>query len=249
MNDEAPPSPLKLSIKDLQEEITVFPEIAREFLDPASTPVLEQARATLRSAREKPDHAFTWEVPQDRPILTQISNGEYERKAGGKGRPIFAALSFLWHLRTGASPVSTVALSGNITTQIQLRDPEGPVGDFLSMWRMEIGDLKAPGTCFHAQVLGHSEDPPFPKDLPIPRLPTFPATPMTSLEFLLGELFQRRWPERMERATGETRTWRGIQKRRFQAFFDWQQQAVKDTTGSPLTALKRFPPALALGTH
>jgi hypothetical protein len=69
---------------------------------------------------------------------------------------------------------------------------------------------------------------------------------MTCLEFLLGELFQEAWAEQVERDTGDARQWRGIQKRRFEAFLGWQQQAVADTTGSPLMALKQFPPPAAL---
>lgn len=246
MNDGSEATLLELSAKDLQEEILALPEIAGDLLDPASVVVLEEARATLRAAVQSPDQTFTWEVSRDRPILTEVSDGQYERKQGGKGRPIIGALSFLWHLRTGPAPVKTVSLVGNITTQIQLRDAENDGDDFLSMWRMEIGDAASPGTCFHAQVLGHSEEPPFPCDLPIPRIPIFPPTPMTCLEFLLSELFQITWPERVERGTGEARQWRSIQKRRFDGFLKWQQQAVKDTTGSALSALKRFPPGDAL---
>jgi hypothetical protein len=246
MNDSSETAHLELSLKDLQEEILALPEIAGDLLNPASVVVLEEARATLRAAAENPDQPFTWEVSRDRPILTEVSDGQYERKQGGKGRPIIGALSFLWHLQTGATPVKTVSLIGNITTQIQLRDAENGEDEFLSMWRMEIGDSAAPGTCFHAQVLGHSDEPPFPCDLPVPRLPIFPPTPMTCLEFLLGELFQNTWPEQVERGTGAAQRWRGIQKRRFEGFLEWQQQAVKDTTGSALSALKHFPPSVVL---
>jgi hypothetical protein len=246
MNGNSDTAHLELSVKDLEEEILALPEIAGDLLDPASVVVLEEARGTLRSAAQIPEQPFTWEVNRNRPILTGISDGQYERKQGGKGRPIVGALSFLWHLRTGPAPVKTVSLVGNITTQIQLRDVDNDEGEFLSMWRMEIGDHASPGACFHAQVLGHSEVPPFPSYLPVPRLPIFPPTPMTCLEFLLGELFQTSWPERVERGTGEARQWRGIQKRRFEAFLEWQQRAVKDTTGSALSALKRFPPSVAL---
>jgi hypothetical protein len=246
VNDGDQSPPLELGIADLQEEITALPGLAGNLLNPISLVSLEDARSTLRSAASKPEQSFTWEVRRERPILTQVSDGQYEFKRRGKGRPVIGALSFLWHLRTGPAPVKSVLLAGNITTQIQLRDPESDEGDLISMWRMEIGDSASPGACFHAQVLGESEDPPFPKSLPVPRFPTFPPTPMTCLEFLLGELFQEAWAERVERDTGDARQWRGIQKRRFEAFLGWQQQAVADTTGSPLMALKQFPSPAAL---
>jgi hypothetical protein len=246
MNGGGDATYLELGLTDLQEEILALPEIAGDLLDPRSLVVIEEARATLRSAVENPDKPFTWAVNRDRPILTGVSDGEYERKQGGKGQPVIGALSFLWHMKTGPAPVKKVSLIGNITTQIQLRDPEGDEDSFLSMWRMEMGDSASPGACFHAQVLGDSADPPFPSHLPVPRFPIFPPTPMTCLEFLLGELFQASWPERVERGTGEAQRWRGIQKRRFEAFLNWQQEAVRDTTGSALSALKRFPPAVVL---
>lgn len=239
-------APLELGVKDLVEEITVFPNVARDLIAPECLNVVHEARSDLRAALAKPDSSFTWQVQRDRPILTAVSDGAYEDKKRGKGQPIVGALSFLWKLRTSPAPVSRVFLSGNITTQIRLRKPDADEDTFLAMWRMEIGDPSSPGCCFHTQVLGNASDPPFPKDLPIPRFPTFPPTPMTCLEFLLGEMFQSTWNERVERENGHTRQWRHLQKRRFRDFLTWQQMAVDDASGSPLTQLKRFPPANAL---
>lgn len=246
MNDVEQPWQLQLGVKELQQEITVLPAIAGELIDPQCNNVIDEARARLRSGIAKPERAFTWEVPSERPILTAVSEGGYESKPGGKGPPVVGSLSFRWELRTGPSPVRSVSLLGNITTQIQLRVPNADDGAYLSMWRMEVGDHASPGCCFHAQVLGETDEPPFPNSLPVPRLPTFPPTPMTCLEFLLGELFQRAWSERVERNNGNTQIWNRLQKLRFEAFLNWQQQAVGNATGSPLMQLKRFPPADAL---
>lgn len=246
MSDAGQPWQLQLGAKDLQQEITVLPAIAGDLIDPQCRNVIEEARSRLRSAVGKPEQTFTWEVSAERPIVTAVSEGSYESKPGGKGPPIIGSLSFRWELRTGPAPVQSVALLGNITTQIQLRDPSADEGSYLSMWRMEVGDHASPGCCFHAQVLGDSEKPPFPRFLPVPRLPTFPPTPMTCMEFLLGELFQRTWSERVERNNGNTQVWNRLQRDRFERYLSWQQRAVSNASGSPLMQLKRFPPADAL---
>jgi hypothetical protein len=125
---------------------------------------------------------------------------------------------------------------------LRLHDSETEVDAALSMWRMEVGAHDSPGSCFHAQVLGTKPFPPFPKSLPVPRLPIFPPTPMACLEFLLSELFQLRWSEEVQRGTQPANMWRGIQRRRLCSFLGWQLKAVEQSTGSPLVELKLFPP-------
>jgi hypothetical protein len=239
------PSPLVFSLAGLQREIEVLPEMASKFLEDGAHRV-QRAKALISAASLRPDTAFTWEIPEASPVRTVISAGEYEQRNSGeraKGISVLGALSFQWHLRTGPQKkISDVHLVGNASTKIRILDGTGE--SELAMWRMEIGAHDAPGCCFHAQVLGAAADPPFPKSLPVPRLPAFPATPMTCLEFLLSELFQVRWRERVERSDPPVRDWRGLQKDRFESFLSWQLGVVRTTqSASPLVRLKRFPTA------
>jgi hypothetical protein len=242
------PTPLGFSLAGLQRELEVLPQLASKFLEDGVHPVRE-AKARITTARLRPDTDFTWEIPEAAPIRTIVSAGEYERRNSGtqrKGIGVLGALSFKWHLRTGPEKkISDVHLVGNASTKIRILD--GTDESELAMWRMEIGGHDAPGCCFHAQVLGTKPEPPFPKSLPVPRLPAFPATPMSCLEFLLSELFQVRWRERVERTDQPVRDWRGLQNKRFESFLKWQLGVVDATnSASPLVRLKHFPQAAQL---
>ena len=156
---------------------------------------------------------------------------------------IVGSISFLWHLTPVGKPVKEVALSGNATTRIELIDhaPEEPTS--LGMWRMEIGSFDSPGACFHAQIMGETQESVFPSTLPVPRVPIFPPTPMAAVEFVLGELFQKEWPQAVARTKEAPRRWRAIQLARWNAFLSWQLNETGVSRASPVIALKRFPPA------
>jgi hypothetical protein len=237
---------LRLSVLDLRQEIEAVSKLASGFLSTAGQRRLGQSQHELAIAVGQPQRDFTWQISREEPIWTRPSRLEYERKPGGtptKGSGILGALSFRWDLCTGPKPVKDVFLTGNATCMLRLHDSESDVDAALSMWRMEVGAHDSPGSCFHTQVLGTKPVPPFPKSLPVPRLPIFPPTPMACLEFLLSELFQLRWSEEVQRGTQPANMWRGIQQRRLCSFLRWQLKAVEQSTGSPLVELKLFPPA------
>jgi len=64
---------------------------------------------------------------------------------------------------------------------------------------------------------------------------------MACLEFLLTELFQRRWEQHVSNSSGALDQWRGVQRDRLKAFLNWQLDRVAKSTGSPLIDLKAFP--------
>lgn len=230
---------VQFSYLDLQLEVEAMKALARPLLSKETAARFERMQAGLRALR--PKSTVTWQVPRAQPLETVVSDGEYEAKAGGKGAHIVVAhISFLWELEAGGSPVKTVTLTGNATTRIELVDVA--TGDSLGMWRMEIGAEAGPGCCFHVQVLGETAELPFPKSLPIPRLPTIPPTPMAALEFVLGELFQTRWRDQVRRSSDTAELWRGVQQRRWSSFLTWQHQVVSRGGTSPWLALKGFPP-------
>jgi hypothetical protein len=237
---------LRLNFATLQKEMEVVPAVARDFLSAEGTLRLEKAKGWLNSFKSRPGEPFTWEIPRSEPITTRPSDGEYEGKKSQKtqkGPIVIGALSFKWHLKTGPKPVRDVFLVDNATTQLRLyKDAVLPANE-LSMWRMEIGMHDSPGCFFHAQVLGTDEQPPFPKALPVPRLPIFPPTPMTCLEYLLSELFQIGWQQHLEKSSSPLNLWRGIQRDRLSSFLKWQLGQITHSTGSPLVHLKAFPGA------
>jgi hypothetical protein len=223
--------------------------LANPFLEPSSAHALAAAIDDIRSAGSRADRQFTWQVPKDRPLRTIPSMGEYEKRNRGdqpKGLTVVGTLSFKWQMQTADErKVSHVLLTGNATTMIRLLDATD--GRELAMWRMEIGPEDAPGACLHVQVLGEKNSAPFPSSLPVPRLPSLSLTPMSSLEFLLSELFQRRWRERVHQSHNQSRTWRDVQKARLETYLGWQKEGVKKTSeGSPHVRLKSFPKGLSL---
>jgi len=241
MTDE---TKLRLSSAELEKEMALAPKLAEKFLASDGAMRLERAKATLAAAKSKPNYDFIWEIPRGEPVRTQPSKGEYERKRDSlvqKGPTVAGALSFTWHMRTGHKGSGDIYISGNASTRLTVFDGTGDDANELGMWRMEIGAHDSPGCCFHTQVLGHDKEPPFPDWLPVPRLPTFPPTPMTCLEFLLTELFQLRWHNHVQRDSQPLRVWRSIQIPRLSSFLRWQLELIDKSTGSPLVDLKSFP--------
>jgi hypothetical protein len=244
------PPLLRLGYSAMRRELQAASSLAKPFLTPTGARRLLGAEQTFAALASRPDTDVVWEIPLDEPIETNASPGEYERRRRRrqKGPDVRGALSFTWGLRTGPHPVREISLSGNVSTQLRLYDTYDGGPRELSMWRMEIGAHDSPGCCFHTQVLGREEHPPFPKSLPVPRLPSLPPTPMSCLEFLLSELFQEQWETRLERATEPANMWRGIQTRRLRSFLGWQLRQLDQATGSPLVRLKAFPsPETLLG--
>jgi hypothetical protein len=230
---------MEFSFLDMQLEVESMKVLAAPLLTAEGNSRFERMQADLRALR--PRSTLGWQVPKSEPLETVPSDGEYEVKAGGKGaHVVLGRVSFLWELEAGRPPIRTIALTGNATTRIELLDAASSRS--LAMWRMEVGAEDAPGCCFHVQVLGETAAPPFPKSLPIPRLPTIPPTPMAALELVLGELFQSRWRDQVRRSTETADMWRGVQQRRWASFLTWQRDVVGSYGISPWLALKSYPP-------
>jgi hypothetical protein len=240
---------LEFRFSDVREEIDSAVRVASRFIAPSAAIVLPALRANLDNIRERPEgKPWKWEIPESLPLSTVTSWGEYECGGGGQ-LPVFARVSSVWEIEplgphnTGSQRHRKFAVAGLASTKVRILEGEAETpGDELAMWRMEIGDERSPGCCFHTQVLGESDDPPFPKCLPVPRLPGLFLTPMSVLEFVLAELFQDEWKRHAARDTSHMLTWRRIQAQRLASLLDWEVDQVRHSTGAAWTALKSAKP-------
>ena len=228
-----------------------FERLVTPFVSPAARNVLPALRGNLESFRRAPTlDPFDWTIPEERPFDTIVSDGEYDR--AGRLR-VFARVASIWTIkrlvprsRPHANATQFV-LSGKTSTMVRVirvkgrRRSKNPQLGQVAMWRLEIGNEDAPGCHFHVQILGETPQPPFPKTLPIPRLPSLAVTPAASIELILAELFQQRWRDHMRNESPELQSWRSIQSRRLTNLLDWQRTQL-GMLGSPWSNLKSAKP-------
>ena len=166
-----------------------------------------------------------------KPLRTKPTR-DYERGSRSGGPKIYAHVTGKWELRpVGLTrPNRMVAFTGTASAVVELWPAEcqwreeQDRGSRLAMWRIELGTHDSPGCYFHCQVLGDLDESPFPKTVPIPRLPSPFVTPMASLEFVLGELFQDQWSRTANRATHSHQRWRAINSGAGQVSFNGRRK-------------------------
>jgi hypothetical protein len=240
---------LEFPFSTMCEEIDTVARVAQVFIAPSSSKVLPALRANLDSIRQSAaGRVYQWKIPEFAPLSTVASCGEYECGGGGQ-HLLFARISSVWEIEPlgprnpGSQPHRKFALAGLASTKVRILegDAEAPGGE-LAMWRMEIGDERSPGCCFHVQVLGESDDPPFPRSVPVPRFPGLFLTPMSVLEFVLAELFQETWKEHSAHETSEMQLWRTIQRERLGRLLHWKAKQVDNSAGPAWTVLKSAKP-------
>jgi hypothetical protein len=245
---------IQFKFAEVKQELVAITSLSKDYIDDASHFVLPRF-ATLLADIQNDGGTGRWEIPEAKPLVTRRSIGEYE-PGGKKGLRIFAAISCVWEI-TGASTKlkkaspAEFAISGLASTRVRVwRELDDGTTEQYAMWRMEIGDLAAPGCHFHVQILGEEDAGQFPKSLPVPRLPGLPATPLLVIEYVLGELFQDHWKHSVGQKSDALQMWRGIQSERFRRFFSWQDKAAEQLKlGSPWTTLKFLKPEVDLFTR
>lgn len=240
--------------QEILDEIQAMSRIGAEFLTAESQEVIiPGVVALLESIRAaRPTDPKAWSITAERPLRTIDSAGEYERRGRRGAHTILGELTFVWDIfcpqEQGPRSRSqkTFILSGLSSTKIRVIERTERGFKQLAMWRDEVGDDASPGCHFHTQIEGESDDPPYPRSLSVPRLPTLLITPMAALEFLLAEMFQSRWQQHAAVETAEMQRWKPIQKQRLLNLFEWQTECVKGCTGSPWTAFKTHKPGTDL---
>lgn len=227
-------------------------QLSASFLRDDSIPILWELHSNLQELQSY-SGPVQLVVKPDRPIITRISSGEYEKGRNRKGRySIYAELCFVWELRPLAKQSSQkgrrrVQVSGLASTVTKLYKSENESSSKIAHWRLEFGDNDSPGSYFHAQIpetlnKSRSHDM-WPKWLPVPRIPVPPFTPMLALEYVLGEIFQDEWSDHLNQISDRNIVgqWYNIQRKRLKRYYEWQQEEV-DGSASPLIALKEAKP-------
>ena len=189
------------------------------------------------------------------PLRTQPTRG-YEPARRSGGQKIYAHVRGVWQVRPVGRkrPGRRIAFTGSASAVVELWPAkclyreEHQKSNRLARWRIEFGAHDSPGCYFHFQILGDHSDPPFPKNIPIPRLPSPFVTPMAAVEFVLGELFQHDWERRTTGGRNHHDDWRAIQRQRWSSLIEWQKKYLDMHGPSPWMSLKAakaedFPPS------
>lgn len=240
---------LEFLVGELNKELVALRSIAADFLSPSAGQQLYELESQLTGISRSVSGLRPWQIPEDDPIRTRMSEGEYQ--SGGGEKFVYGELSFIWEvlpLRPSGDgrPARTIELAGKASTMLKIveGDPDDPTyRELLAMWRIEVGNDDSPGTHFHVQVMGHEIDPPFPRALDVPRLPSILVSPFACLEYLLSELFQVRWHRHASKERGDMTMWRSIQLDRFLRQLSWHMDEVGLAgSGSPWLAIKLAKP-------
>ena len=203
---------------ELEQEIVALKKISASFFERESPRNLEYFLNDFRSIKSQP--VGTCHELVLKPLRTRISNGEYE--ADGKGKKIFAILSGIWDIRVQSSGTRQQMEFGgkaSLTTEVfSIGEPSM----CLAKWQLDLGAKDSPGCYVHAQIpWGFEVRSTASNPLPVPRLPSLFVTPMSTVEFVLGELFQNCWKRRIQRSDGDTTNWYRLQKNWLQRLLTW----------------------------
>ena len=243
---------LQFSFREVQDEVEALRHVAEPLVAPRSVNVLRDLGEALRSFQSSPSNvAFDWGIANDRPLVTVNSEGEYEM-GGRRGAVwLYAEITSVWRIAQVRTKLGKKArakrfeLTGKASTRVRLRSAADD--HEIAMWRMEIGDANSPGCHFHVQVLGELDEVPFPKAVSVPRLPAQHASAPAVIEYVLSELFQKRWDEFVGAGTQHLQRWAPIQRERFSRLLEWQLRILRQRSlGSPWVTLKREKPDASL---
>lgn len=229
------------SFSECDTELRVIRDLAAPLL--ANPEHLDLFRGQLQQIRYSRSPA-RWEIPADKPLKTVKSEGEYEKgRRRGAHTDLRGELSSVWQIKPLPAKKRTLlpdtfVVAGKASTLLRLvQTAEDATTEFVA-WRFEIGDAASPGVFFHVQIGEDRPDAEHYHQLPVPRLPSTPITPMLGLEYMLLEIFQDRWPERLVARPDDVGAWRNVQRPRIKRFLEWQSEVLEKRSGSPVADLK-----------
>ncbi len=233
--------------KELIDETDALMHMAKDLLEADAAEVLAGLKSEIQIIGRRPAGA-TYGIRM-LPLRTRPTR-DYEAGSRSGGKEIYAKITGTWEVRPLESrrPKTKLAFMGKASTVVEIWPKpcmwreEHCLASRLAMWRFELGSADSPGCYFHAQALGDRAEPPFPKSIPVPRLPSPFVTPMAAVEFVLGELFQDEWERRARESSHHHKRWRTIQRQRWLSLLDWQKKVLDERTSSPWMSLKLAKP-------
>lgn len=244
--------PLQFSFSTVRRELQTIKRLAEPLLNPDDLWVLDHFEQSLDGIQRNRVEA-QWALPPEHPLRTKECNGGYERRTekspkrrGAKTR-LHGELTAIWTItpipesKQSAAP-SMFVLTGIASSKFRLVELIDDQRHEYVSWRMELGDRDSPGSFFHVQIGEDDEISPSYQPLPVPRIPCLPITPPLAIEFMLAELFQNLWPDRLGAERELANEWRNIQLERYESFLGWQSKVLRDGSGSVLVDLKHAQP-------
>jgi hypothetical protein len=241
---------IEFDFQDVLDEIQAMNSLVEPYQDPRSLNVLDRLKGELEFIRDTPTEAsHPWGIKTDAPFCTKASIGQYQPDDQGE-HTVYAQITSVWEITRVKPPgkrrasAARFRLTGNASTLVRMMEvpKSGQPEVELAVWREDVGANDSPGCHFHVQIYRDSEKPPNPKSLDVPRLPALMVTPVAVIDYVLGELFQKDWPDHVATKTAELNRLWPIQQRRLGALLAWQFEKIVDATGAPWTALKRSRP-------
>ena len=246
--------PIEFRFSEVLDEITAIRELAGPLIEPNYLWMLDTFKISLETIRSKRVKA-SWELPQVNALRTRACDGGYEKspRQGGIGG-LYGEVSAVWEIepivgntKRNVLPTNFV-IAGKASTKLRLVEDTKDGRNEHACWRMEVGDLKSPGSFFHIQYGESDAASSMYQPLPIPRIPCPPTTPLLAIEYLVAELFQDAWPERLIAQKNQAQQWRHLQLKRHEAFAAWQATVLSERSGSVVVNLKAAKPKPTLLT-
>ena len=227
---------LRFRVEDLVSETECMLSIGDRFIHTGSLWVLPRYKEKLENI-----------TSSRRGVASKITLDALQTElADIRGRKVYARISGNWQVtplsqRAKKSTYSRIiAFSGIASTVIELF--QYGMDKRVAMWRMEVGSEGAPGSFFHVQILGDSGDPPFPKTIEIPRLPSLFATPMSALSYTFGELFGNVWAESIASGGSHGSRWCNFQRHLLSRQLEWYSQIIKRSDSPNWMSIKQSIP-------
>ena len=238
---------VQFAFSPLLAELTEISNFAYKFVRHDRAASILDSRQLLQDIQDggTVGQEYEWVLPPNEAIGTIPVEGVFQPDSGRVGN-VWATLSFDWLITPREQDPNggktLFEITGGASTLIRiLTDADGGETQ-LAMWRMEIDTDQGPGATFHIRVMGENADGQFPNSLAVPRLPIFPTTPASALEFVIAELFQETWSQHLALRSQQLHRWREIQSSRLRSYYDWRLSILRESHGSPITNLKsNFP--------
>ncbi len=235
---------LDFHFADLQREVSNFAQVSQRFLEEESRGKLGDWLTGLVNFRaSRHQGSWKWTIPEDDAVRT-LPTDEYEPGDRRGGFNVYGELSCVWEIGLkgrGKSAGQVICLNGIASTKVKVfRCDADQTNRQIAQWQFEVGDRQSPGCHFHIGI-GHFGEAA--ASLPVPRLPSLLLTPIDAFDFLLGEIFQARWKEVVNRETPPMQLWAEQQKNRLSRLLKWKQDQIEQSGGSAWNYLKHQRPS------